>query len=540
MTMNNPVEEQYEEGIDLRQYLALFWHWAWLIVLVALLAAAVSYFYSQRIPKIYESSATVLVNEAPATKTTDYSSVMLSEQLTSTYSKMMTKDNVLSEVSKQLNLNYSLDSLKKMISVSPVSDTQLMTVSVQTTDPNLSARIANTIVSVFSQQIQDIQTARFAQSESSLKTQLDQIEAQLSIYESQAGNAIDQNEKDRLDAKVTQYRELYSSLLQSYETVRLSEAQSISSVVELEAATPDLMPVSPKVMQNTLLAAVVGLMLSAGAIVLREILDDTIKTPEDVTRKFKLPILGVINHHNPEKDAPITITDPRSPTSEAYRTLRTNINYSSVDKPLRTIMVSSSEPGEGKTTTVSNLGVVLAQNGFKVIITDCDLRHPRVHKYFGLSNRVGLSSLFAQPLDVLNGTHQTTSVNNLGVVTTGLLPPNPAELLGSQRMQHILGLMKQSADIVIVDTPPTLAVTDAAVLAPTLDGVILVVRPGKTRASALKLTVEQMQQVNARILGVVLNDIDLRGKPYAYRYHYYRNYSAYQNYYGQGSKEKKK
>lgn len=540
MTMNNPVEEQYEEGIDLRQYLALFWHWAWLIVLVALLAAAVSYFYSQRIPKIYESSATVLVNEAPATKTTDYSSVMLSEQLTSTYSKMMTKDNVLSEVSKQLNLNYSLDSLKKMISVSPVSDTQLMTVSVQTTDPNLSARIANTIVSVFSQQIQDIQTARFAQSESSLKTQLDQIEAQLSIYESQAGNAIDQNEKDRLDAKVTQYRELYSSLLQSYETVRLSEAQSISSVVELEAATPDLMPVSPKVMQNTLLAAVVGLMLSAGAIVLREILDDTIKTPEDVTRKFKLPILGVINHHNPEKNAPITITDPRSPTSEAYRTLRTNINYSSVDKPLRTIMVSSSEPGEGKTTTVSNLGVVLAQNGFKVIITDCDLRHPRVHKYFGLSNRVGLSSLFAQPVDVLNGTHQTTSVNNLGVVTTGLLPPNPAELLGSQRMQHILGLMKQSADIVIVDTPPTLAVTDAAVLAPTLDGVILVVRPGKTRASALKLTIEQMQQVNARILGVVLNDIDLRGKPYAYHYHYYRNYSAYQNYYGQGSKEKKK
>lgn len=540
MAFTTSTDEQYEEGIDLRQYFSLFLHWAWLIILAALIAGAAAYFFSQRMTKIYESTTTALVNEAPATKTTDYSSVMMSEQLTSTYSKMMAKDNVLAEVAKELKLTLSVDALKEMITVTPVTDTQLITVSVQSTDPVLSANIANTIVTVFASQIQDIQTQRFSQSESSLKKQLDDLEAQLTTYETQANNAFSDADKERLDSKVTQYRELYSNLLQSYESVRLSEAQSVSSVVQVEQASPDATPIKPKVLQNTLLAAVIGFLLASGVIVAREALDDTIKAPEDISRKFKLPVLGVINHHNPSKDAPITITDPRSPTAEAYRALRTNVNYASVDKPLRTIMVTSSEPGEGKTTTISNLGVVLAQNGYNVILTDCDLRHPRVHKYFGLSNRSGLSSLFAQSTDILNGTRQSTAVEHLTVVSSGLLPPNPAELLGSQKMQRILGTMRQSADIVLIDTPPILAVTDAAVLAPTLDGVLIVVRPGKTRASALRMTIEQFRQVNANILGIVLNDIDLRGKPYAYRYHNYHNYTAYQHYYGQGEKGKEK
>jgi non-specific protein-tyrosine kinase len=540
MAFTPSTDEQYEEGIDLRQYFSLFLHWAWLIILAALIAGAAAYFFSQRMTKIYESTTTALVNEAPATKTTDYSSVMMSEQLTSTYSKMMAKDNVLAEVAKELKLTLSVDDLKEMITVTPVTDTQLITVSVQSTDPVLSANIANTVVSVFAAQIQDIQTQRFSQSETSLKAQLDDLEAQLNTYETQANNAFSDADKERLDAKVTQYRELYSNLLQSYESVRLSEAQSVSSVVQVEEASPAATPIKPKVMQNTLLAAVIGFLLAAGVIVAREALDDTIKAPEDISRKFKLPILGVINHHNPSTDAPITVTDPRSPTAEAYRALRTNVSYASVDKPLRTIMVTSSEPGEGKTTTISNLGVVLAQNGYNVILTDCDLRHPRVHKYFGLSNRSGLSSLFAQSTDILNGTRQPTAVEHLSVVSSGLLPPNPAELLGSQKMQRILGTMRESADIVLVDTPPILAVTDAAVLAPTVDGVLLVVRPGKTRASALRMTIDQFRQVNANVIGIVLNDIDLRGKPYAYRYHNYHNYTAYQHYYGQGEKEKKK
>jgi non-specific protein-tyrosine kinase len=540
MTLNNASDEQYEEGIDLRQYLSLFWHWAWLILLAAAIAGAASYFYSQRITKVYQSSTTVLVNEAPANQAPNNSTVSLSQELTSTYSNMMTKDNVLTAVSKQLGLTISLGELKNMITVTPLSNTQLMTITVQSNDPNLAANIANAVVTVFASQIQDIQVQRFSQSETSLKSQMDDIETKINTFQAQENAAFLQTDKDRLEAQVTQYQQIYASLLQSYESVRLSEAQSISSIVQVEEATPNLTPIKPKVMNNTLLAAVIGFLLAAGIIVAREALDDTIKNPEDISRKFKLPVLGVINHHISEKDAPITVTDPRSPTAEAYRTLRTNVNYASVDKPIRTLMVTSSEPGEGKTTTTCNLGVVLAQNGNKVIITDCDLRHPRVHKYFGLSNRQGLSTLFAQSSELPNGISQTTAVENLTVVTTGLLPPNPAELLGSQKMQSIFTSMRTASDIILVDTPPILAVTDAAVLAPTMDGVLLVVRPGKTRASALRLTLEQFKQVNANVLGVVLNDIDLRGKPYAYRYHYYRNYSAYQEYYGHGEKEKEK
>jgi succinoglycan biosynthesis transport protein ExoP len=443
-------------------------------------------------------------------------------------------------VISQLNLTLTQDELKKLITVTPMQNTQLIAVTVETTDPQLSADIANAVATIFSTQIQEIQSQRFAQSKASLETQLSDIENQIANYTAQAGEAATADEKDRLEAKVTQYQQIYANLLQSYEAVRLSEAQSVSTVAQVEAATPNLSPVSPHVMRNTLLAAIVGIMLAAGGIVAREVLDDTIKTPDDITRKFKLPILGVINHQNGKNGTPTTMTDPQSPTAEAYRTLRTNVNYASVDKPLRTLMITSAEAGEGKTTTVSNLAVVLAQSGKQVIVVDCDLRHPRTHITFRLNNRKGISDLFSQPSLVLDGSCKPGGVDNLSVMTTGSLPPNPAELLGSKKMQAILTAMTQNADIVLVDTPPALAVTDAAVLAPVLDGVLLVVRPGKTRTSALRQTLEQLRQVKANMIGVVLNDVTTQRSSYGYRYKYYRDYAAYQHYYGSKHKKEKK
>jgi len=521
-----------DEALDLRQYYSLFLHWSWLILLVALMAGAVSFFFSNRMTPFYQSSTTVLLNAAPATKVTDYSSVMMSEQLTSTYSQMMAKDPVLSQAAEQVGLANPLEDLKKWITVTPIRDTQLIEVAVETTNPELSARIANAIVTVFAAQIEEIQAQRFSLSKATLESQMADTEKQISTYSTQAERAFITEEKNRLDTKVTQYREIYSNLLLSYEQIRLSEAQSVSSIVQVELATPNFTPVKPKVMRNTLLAAMVGFLMAAGAIAASEALDDTIKTPEDISRKFKLPVLGVINHHAPETDSPITLTDPRSPTAEAFRTLRTNVSYTSVDRPLRTLMVTSAEPGEGKTTIIANLGVVMAQNGKQVIVADCDLRHPRVHTSFGLANRLGMSTLFAQTTDALNGTPQPTKVEHLSVVTTGSLPPNPAELMGSQKMRSILTSMSQSADVILIDTPPILAVTDAAAIAPSLDGVLLVVHPGKTRASALRQALEQLRQVNAHVLGIVLNDVVTRGKAYGYHYKYYRNYAAYQSYYG--------
>jgi capsular exopolysaccharide synthesis family protein len=535
MSMDNTNNELLEDGIDLRQYLSLFWHWAWLMTLAAVVAGVAAYVVSKRMTPYYQSSTTVLVNEAPATKTTDYSSVMLSEQLTSTYAEMMTKDPVLNEVISQLGLSMSAGKLKGLLTVAPVRDTQLIKITAETTQPQLSADVANSIAAVFSKRIMDIQGERFAQSKATLEAQMADTEQQIADYQAQAEQATTADERERLDAKVTQYREIYSGLLTSYEAVRLSEAQSVSSVTQVEQATAASGAVRPKTMQNTLLAAVVGVMLVAGGLVAKEAMDDTIKTPEDITGRFGLPILGVINHLNGYKNGPITIDKPTSPTAEAYRTLRTNVSHASMNGPLRTLLVTSAEPGEGKTTTLGNLAVVMAQNGMQVIVADCDLRHPRTHIYFRLNNRKGLTNLFEQGSYVLDGSCQVSGVQNLSVVTSGSLPGNPAELLGSERMRSIIQAMAKEADVLLVDTPPALAVTDAAVLAPSVDGVLLVVKPGKTRARAVKHTLELLAQVKANVVGVVLNDVTTHRSSYGYHYKYYRNYAAYQKYYGNGN-----
>ena len=302
--------------------------------------------------------------------------------------------------------------------------------------------------------------------------------------------------------------------------------------MQVEPAFVNETPVKPKVLQNALIAFAAGCLLTMGYLFLREALDDTIKTPDEIAGMFDLPVLGVINHFKADKGSAITISEPRSPTAEAYRTLRTNIRYAGVDKPIRKLLIASAEPKEGKSTTACNLSVVMAQNGQNVILMDCDMRRPTLHAFFGLTNHRGISTLFSAPNENPVNMLQTTAVETLKVMTSGPLPPNPSELIGSQRMQAALSMICEYADMVIIDTPPALAVTDAAVLGPTLDGVLLVVRPGVTRRSGLRQAVAQFRQVNANLLGVVLNNIELQGKPYAYHYPYYNNYSAYQSYYG--------
>ena len=528
-----------DDTINIKEYLALFWQWAWLIALAALLAGTAAYFVSRRMTPVYQASTTVLVNEAPANKSTDYSAVMASERLTRTYAEMIKKEPALASTIEQLGLQLALDDLQEMITVKPLTDTQLIQVSVESTDPAAAALIANTLVQIFADQVQAIQSDRFVQSKASLETQLADVESQITQYDSQAALAVSAVEKDRLESKVAQYREIYSNLLQSYEEVRLSEAQSISSVVPIEQAAVPTDPISPKTLQNTVLAAVVGFLLAAGAVVAREALDDTLKTPDDITRHMGLPVLGMINLFSHKEDRLIASTQPRAPVSEAFRTLRTNVQFAALDRPLKTILVTSAGPSEGKSTVAANLAVVFAQSGLSTVLVDCDFRRPAVHRYFDLSNRVGMSALFFQSDVHLNGSCRDTTIPNLNVMTTGSLPPNPAELLASQRMKDLLGQVGQRAEVAILDAPPVLAVADATILSPLADGVLLVVQPGRTHISAARQAVEQLRRADARILGVVVNMLDLKSARYAYRYgyHYYAK-DSYKTYYGSDSQPK--
>lgn len=216
-----------------------------------------------------------------------------------------------------------------------------------------------------------------------------------------------------------------------------------------------------------------------------------------------------------------TIKNPKSPIAEAYRTLRTNIQFSSYGKKVRVILVTSSIPSEGKTTTASNLAVTMAQAGSRTILIDCDMRNPKVHKVFGLSNEKGLSNTLIDETES-NDAILKTDVNNLYVLTSGTRIPNPSELLSADIMQKFINDLKQSYDYIIIDTPPILLVTDAQIAAKYSDGCILVVASAETDKNAALKSKELLKKVDARILGVVLNKLDTRGKQsYGYHYQYY-------------------
>jgi non-specific protein-tyrosine kinase len=219
------------------------------------------------------------------------------------------------------------------------------------------------------------------------------------------------------------------------------------------------------------------------------------------------------------------LTDPRSPAAEAYRTLRVNIQFASPDKPLRPILATSTSPEDGKSTTLANLAVALAETGASTLLVDCDLRRPSLHTLFGLSNEHGLTSvILAAATGDMPGAAaeqpalplQPTRVENLRLLTSGPVPPNPAELLASRRMAEILALLSGQASYVLLDSPPIIAVADAATLAPRVDGVLLVVRAGKTRRDLAAKARKMLEQVQANVVGVVLTDATLEGSAYSY------------------------
>lgn len=215
----------------------------------------------------------------------------------------------------------------------------------------------------------------------------------------------------------------------------------------------------------------------------------------------------------------ITIANPRSPVSETYRTLRTNIEFAAIDSAMQVIMVSSAGPGEGKSTTIANLAVAFSQSDRKVVLIDADMRKPTAHKTFQISNRYGLSSAISQQ-STLQEVTQSTDVPNLDVITAGPIPPNPAEMLGSKRMTAMLEELRARYDIILVDTPPLLAVTDAQIVATKSDGAVLVVDQGRVKRQFAQKAIQNLQNVNARILGVVLNNVKRRSNEEAYYYYY--------------------
>ncbi len=294
----------------------------------------------------------------------------------------------------------------------------------------------------------------------------------------------------------------------------------------VQPATLPSSPSSPSHVRDGALGLIVGLALGTGWALLRERLDDRIKSQSELERRLGAPVLAAVSHVPAWRDAGdavvVTLTDPKSPVSEAYRTLRTNLQFLASKQDLRTIVITSPTAGDGKTATAVNLAVAMAQADQRVVVVSADLRRPRLHRFLDLPNDTGLSLVLSGANEVREAA-RVPGVRNLRVIPSGPVPPNPAELLQGSRMQEILGQLREFADVVVIDTPPVLAVADASILASRVDGTLLVVNADSASRTATSQARRQLENAGARIIGAVLNNFDpAAADTYPYYYYYYQ------------------
>jgi polysaccharide biosynthesis transport protein len=526
--------------------------WWWLILASTLVATASSAYSLSKEPRIYEATTTVIVGQSLEKANPTYSDFSIGQQLAQTYVNMVRRQPVLQGAAEALDLGFV--PWDGNVSANIVPGTQLMEIRVRDT----SAERARALADEIARQL-ILQTPSNPNENDSRRTfveeQLQTLERNIELTEEEiaeeqarldaanSARAIQQYQTniEALEQKLTSYQSNYANLLQTSQ-----EATNYISVIE--SASLPTTPISPNVPETLVLAAAIGASLAVGGALLIEFIDDTLKTPDEVEKLTDLPVLATIADMQKGKGEGKLVTDryPQSPITESFRALRTSLDYYSVDNPIRTLAVVSAGPAEGKSLILANLAIVMAQAGRRVAIVDADMRRPMQHKIFGLVNDHGLSDAIiatgadlsvynhelsanklamreanASRLDLSVG-RQPIEMGTLHIVTTGPCPPNPADLIASNRMKALIGELQKQADVVLFDTPPVMLVTDAIVLSRLVDGVLVLIDAGHTKRSAARKAIEKLHQVDANLLGVVLNRVSRRGDSY-YSYSYYQS-----------------
>jgi capsular exopolysaccharide synthesis family protein len=343
-----------------------------------------------------------------------------------------------------------------------------------------------------------------------------------------------------LTQEIETNKQLYNTLFQRQKELEVSAVDSGSSVTVATPARLPRAPIGPARSRNIIVAFLLSLGIGVGLAFLLDYLDDTLKSVEDVDRYIHLPALALIPalrnerallknknaapSDGKESTALALIEDVRSPVTEAYRHLRTSLLLSSAGQPPKTILVTSSQPSEGKTTTAVNTAVILAQTGAEVLIIDCDLRRPRVHTHFNISNARGVTNYLSGETNTDDLLQPYDKLPNLKIMPSGPVPPNPAELLSSDEMRKLLNTVSERFTHIIIDSPPAISFTDASILSTMTDGVMLVVHGGKSSRAVVRRAKQQLLDVGAHIYGVVLNNVKLEGSNSYYYYGYYSSY----------------
>ncbi|WP_138443883.1 polysaccharide biosynthesis tyrosine autokinase [Sinomonas susongensis] len=445
--------------MELKDYIRILRAGWILIVVMALVGVAAAALFSILSKPQFKASAQVFVSTQSGGTVQDLvQGSTFTQQRVKTYAGLVTTPIVLLPVISNLHLSMTADELAKSVSATAPLDTTLIDISATSPDPVQAANVANGI------------------------------------------------------------SESLTNVVQNIESTGSQSAQVKLTRVE-EAQVPSA-PVTPNVPINVALGLLVGLALGIGAAVLRHTLDNRIRSDSDVQAISPAPILGGITYDAKAPKRPLIVQDdPRSPRAEAFRTLRTNLQFLDAGEGARSFVVTSAIESEGKSSTASNLAIALDNAGHKVIVVDADLRRPKLATYMGLEGAVGLTDLLIGRADMDDAVQQWGR-GNLHVLPAGSVPPNPSELLGSAAMHSLVSRLENEFDYVLFDAPPLLPVTDAAVLSKTAGGAIVVVAAGRTHRSQLTAAVTTLDNVGVRLFGFVLTMLPVQG-PHSYGYQTY-------------------
>ncbi len=520
--------------MEIKEYFNPLLKWWWLILLSAVIAGGASYMATRQQAPEFASQATLIIGSTIDNPNPSNSELSLSQQLAATYVDLANRNSVRETTMEALGLTWLPE-----IRVFQPTNSNTIEIIVTDTDPIRAQAVASELsrqLILRSPTSQDDRSAR----QDFVNEQLDEYEQaitenkdQIIAKKEELGHLISareissvQGEIRSLESKLQTLQSIYANLLQG------TGEGATNTVRILEEASLPRRPINSNNMMTVLTAAAVGLALAATAAYVLEYLDNSIKTPAHIERLVQQPTLAGIGFIKPADNQSmlITVNQPKSAMSEAYRVLRTGIQFSGVDRKNSILLITSAVPQEGKSTTAANLSVVLAQAGYRVLLLDADLRRPSQHRVFDLPNSRGLTTILLQmddgeeadTLNLIEDAAHSAQVDGLQVVTCGPVPPNPSELLGSVRMNHLLEVAEEAFDYVVIDSPPVLSVTDGVILAAQAGSTVVVVQANKSREDDLKQAMERLHDVNANVVGCVLNLLKPRSEGFQY-YHYFRD-----------------
>lgn len=502
--------------MDVRRVVMMILRRSWILIVLMLLGAMVGYAISRQQTPVYKATTTILVGESIKSSNVDRVDIQISEALIQTYVEIARRQPVLQGVVTTLNLNETWQELQDRISVKPIDSTQLIEISVEANHPELAEMIADEVVnqlillspstleSAENQLASNFNREQIAKLQDRIlsgQQRLGEIEAAINNSASEIELAALQQEKTTLEGWLIEWERNYAQLAALSEPKRNPTQLTI-----VEPAHSDFRIVRPRIQLNTILGGVLGMVLALGLIFLLDFLDDTYRSVRDFSDAQRINILGSIRKFRARRPADRLIAHlyPHSPITETYRIIRSRVRFKRVEQA-RTIMIASSMPGEGKSVTAANMAVVFAQTNLKTIVVDADFRKPSLHEIFSCENSRGFGDLLDSRDLQLQDCLQTTPVKNLRILSSGLNPPDPSTQLSSERCKQIIATLKETADVVIFDTPPLLLFADAIILSRRMDGVIMVVQAGKSRRNAINQAISDLQNANANVLGSIFN-----------------------------------